>query len=543
MRGKAYFIGGGVGSLSGAIYMIRDGNVNPKDITIFEALHVSGGSCDGEGEAKKGYLIRGGRMLNLPTYECLWDLLKFIPSLEKPNMCIYDEIVQFNKENPTESRARLVDHNQKIIDVRSMGFTMKHRIDLLQLISCSEESLGDKKIIELFDSDFFHTNFWYMWSTTFAFQTWHSAAELRRYMIRFMHEFLRIHTLEGVARTPYNQYDSIILPLQKWLEEKGVNFEYNTICNDIEIEIKDTTKTVTSISLIQNDNNRKINIGCDDIVILQNGSMTDGAGIGNMTEVAKSVPSTSWKLWEKLAKISPDFGNPDSFTRSIKESLWYSFTVTINNDSSFFDQEIKFTSNVPGQGALVTFKDSNWLMSIVVPKQPHFKNQPENCQVFWGYGLFPDRVGNFVNKSMLECTGAEILDELIGHFGFDKSLFKNAICITCVMPYITAQFMTRHRTDRPLPVPKGCTNLGMTSQFVEIPNDVVFTVEYSVRSAQMAVYQLLNIKKQIPAISHHENKIAVKIKCVKKAFAGSDWEIIKLIFIIIIISIFIKALF
>jgi oleate hydratase len=380
-----------------------------------------------------------------------------------------------------------------------------------------------------------------MWSTTFAFQTWHSAAELRRYMKRFMHEFLRIHTLEGVARTPYNQYDSIILPIQRWLEEKGVNFEYNAVCDDIEINVNDITKTVTSISVTQDGNNRKINIGCDDIVILQNGSMTDGSGIGTMTKVAKPTPPTSWKLWEKLAKISADFGNPDSFTRSIKESLWYSFTVTINNDRSFIDQEIKFSTNVPGQGALVAFKDSNWLMSIVVPKQPHYRNQPQDYQVFWGYGLFPDRVCNFVHKSMLECTGAEILDELIGHLGFDKSLLKNANCVTCIMPYITSQFMTRHCSDRPLPVPKGCTNLGMSSQFVEIPDDVVFTVEYSVRSAQMAVYQLLNIEKQIPAISHYENEIGVKIKCVKTAFVGSDFEIIfKLIFITILICIAIK---
>lgn len=536
-------LGGGVGSLSGAVYMIRDGNVNPKDITIFEALNVSGGSCDGCGKAKEGFLIRGGRMLNLPTYECLWDLLKFIPSLDDPNTCVYDEIIKFNKENPTEAHARLVDHNQKIIDVTNMGFTMKHRLDLVKLVYCSEESLGDKRIIDLFDADFFHTNFWYMWSTTFAFQTWHSAAELRRYMIRFMHEFLRIHTLEGVARTPYNQYDSIILPIQKWLENKGVNFQYNAVCDDIEIQVNDTTKTVTSISVTQDGNNRKINIDRNDIVILQNGCMTDGAGIGNMTEVAKAVPATSWKLWGKLSKISSDFGDSTPFTRSIKESLWYSFTVTINNDTSFFDQEIKFTTNIPGQGALVSFKDSNWLMSIVIPKQPHFRNQPKDSQVFWGYALLPDRIGNFVNKSMLECTGAEILDELIGHLGFDKSTLKNAICITCVMPYITAQFMPRHPTDRPLPVPKGCINLGMTSQFVEIPNDVVFTVEYSVRSAQLAVYQLLNIKKQVPLISHYENQTDVKIKCVKKAFAGSDWELIfKLLCIIILIFIVKKIL-
>ena len=45
-----------------------------------EALNVSGGSCDGGGSQEKGFLTRGGRMLNLPTYECLWAMLKEVKS-------------------------------------------------------------------------------------------------------------------------------------------------------------------------------------------------------------------------------------------------------------------------------------------------------------------------------------------------------------------------------------------------------------------------------------------------------------------------------
>ena len=506
--------------------MIRDGNVDPHNITIFEALKVPGGSCDGSGVPDEGYMIRGGRMLNLPAYECLWDLMKFIPSIENPEESLYDETYRFNQENKTHSNARLVDHNLKRVDVTNMGFNMKQRLDLLRLINTPEEKLGNKPITEFFDDDFFKTSFWYMWSTTFAFQTWHSAAELRRYCIRLQHEFLRIHTLEGVARTVYNQYDSLVLPIQRWLEQKEVNFVYNTVVIDVDLKVQGNQKTVVGLTIIQDGKERKITLGSNDYVILQNGSMTDGAGLGTMTEVAKPTKPTSFQIWEKLSKIDRKaFGDPTPFfKKSIKESLWYSFTVTIKNDTTFFDQEIAFTHNTPGTGALCTFKDSNWLMSIVVPKQPHFINQPENVQVFWGYALFPDRIGNFVNKPMLECTGAEILQELIGHLGFDKSTIKNAVCRTCVMPYIDAQFMCRSPGDRPKPVPEGCTNLGLTSQFVEIPDDIVFTVEYSVRSAQMAVYELLGIKKKIPAISHHEKEIGVKVKCVKKAFAGTRWE-------------------
>jgi oleate hydratase len=54
--------------------------------------------------------------------------------------------------------------------------------------------------------------------------------EFRRYLHRFVQEIPRIDTLEGVDRTPFNQYDSIILPLTRYLEAQGVEFKYGTLC-------------------------------------------------------------------------------------------------------------------------------------------------------------------------------------------------------------------------------------------------------------------------------------------------------------------------
>jgi oleate hydratase len=139
-------------------------------------------------------------------------------------------------------------------------------------------------------------------------------------------------------------------------------------------------------------------------------------------------------------------------------------------------------------------------------------------QVFWGYALHPDRLGDFVPKSMADCNGKDILQELCGHLNFDLSAIASAICIPCRMPYITSMFMPRAYSDRPLPVPKNSKNLAFVSQFVEIPDDVVFTVEYSIRVAQMAVYELLGIDREIPPILHHDESIKVKLDAVVKAF-------------------------
>src|SRR5262249_35256889 len=153
-----------------------------------------------------------------------------------------------------------------------------------------------------------------------------------------------------------------------------------------------------------------------------------------------------------------------------------------------------FTHNEPGTGALMTFKDSNWLMSIVVPRQPHFHDQPYDINVFWGYGLFPDKLGNYVQKPMSECSGQEIMTELLSHLHFPLHPFlETSISASFLLPYNPSQFLTHEFNDRPKVIPEGSTNLALLGQFVEIPEETVFTVEYSVRGAQMAVYELMGL--------------------------------------------------
>jgi oleate hydratase len=256
-----------------------------------------------------------------------------------------------------------------------------------------------------------------------------------------------------------------------------------------------------------------------DLVFLQNASMTDASSLGSMTSAPRKLTkadSGGWTLWEKLAEGRPEFGNPAAFNNCIARSYWESFTVTLQTPA-FFDQMIHFTGNQPGTGGLVTFKDSNWLMSIVLAHQPHFPKQPAGVQVFWGYSLFPDRVGNFVPKPMADCNGADILRELCGHLRFDLETIESANCIPCRMPYITSMFMPRRRGDRPLPAPRGSKNLAFVSQFVEIPDDVVFTVEYSVRAAQMAVYELLGIERKIPPVTPHDKSFHAEFEALIKA--------------------------
>ncbi len=518
---KAYLIGGGIGSLAAAAFMIRDGGVLATNILILDAAGTLGGSLDGGGTAETGYSLRGGRMFTADNYECTWGLFKSIPSLSTAGMSVYDETVAFNDAHHSKSMARLIDRDRSKVPVNSMGFSMEDRLELLKLAQAEEPSIGPTCITDWLSPHFFQTAFWLMWSTTFAFQPWHSAAEFRRYLHRFMLEFARIDTLSGVKRTVFNQYDSLVLPLQNWLTAQGVRLRPDCTVTNLEHQTVDGWFTISAIHWLHEGAGEIITVNDGDLVFLQNGSMTDSSSLGSMTDAPPRLSrqdSIGWQLWEKLARDHPEFGNPAVFNSDIAQSCWESFTVTLPN-TAFFSAMTEFSGNEPGTGGLVTFKDSNWLMSIVLPHQPHFSGQPEDVQVFWGYALFPDRIGNYVAKPMADCNGDEILRELCGHLRFDPGTVHDAICIPCRMPFITSMFMPRSHGDRPLPVPQGSENFAFISQFVEISDDVVFTVEYSIRAAQMAVYELLRLTDKVPPVTAHDKSLHTRFETLLKAMS------------------------
>ena len=139
---KAYLVGGGIGSLAAAAFMIRDGGLAGESICIFEVDAVLGGSLDAAGDAERGYSMRGGRMFTTDNYECTWDLYRSIPSLSDPGKSVFDETVTFNQSYKSHSMARLVDSRLAKVPVTSMGFAMSDRRELLKLINSDEQKLG-----------------------------------------------------------------------------------------------------------------------------------------------------------------------------------------------------------------------------------------------------------------------------------------------------------------------------------------------------------------------------------------------------------------
>ncbi len=508
---KAYLVGSGIATLSAAFFLIRDGHMDGKNITIFERKNINGGALDGIGNLEDGYIIRGGREME-EHYECTWDLFGDIPTLENPERTVLDDMKEINDWDPNTAACRVIQNKGERVDASTLDLSKSHIKQLTKLFLAREEDLKDITVEQFFTPDYLETNMWLLWRSMFAFQPWHSVVEMKRYMERFIHLLPGMPELRNILFSRYNQYDSFVLPLVKWLKDRGVKFENNTLITDLDIEIMDNKKIVTGIHLVKNGKESTIKTGKDDLVFVINGSMTENSTLGSMNEAPKLNKELGpvWSLWKNIASKVKDgsFGNPKVFYDNIDKTKWESFTVTLK-DSKMADVLKKITKRDPYSGkavtgGIITIKDSNWGMSFTMSRQPHFANQPDNVLVLWAYGLFVDNEGNYIKKKMSECTGEELLRELLYHLNIGGKLMEeiidSAVVIPAMMPHITSQFMPRVKGDRPEVVPEGSVNLAFLGQFVEIEGDCVFTVEYSVRSAMMAVYELLDLDKKVPEI-------------------------------------------
>jgi oleate hydratase len=519
--GRHYMVGGGIAALAAAVLLVRDGGVAGDRITIFEHRGAAGGSLDGGGDAGSGYLTRGGRMFE-PQFVCTLDLLSGIPAPDEPAISVRDDILAFNRMVPGRADCRLIRQGSKAEDRLRLGLGPAEIVALNRLLLAPETRLEGATIDAWFAPPFFDTNFWIMWSTMFSFQPWHSLAEMRRYMRRFLHLFPGLTRIAGILRTRYNQYDSIVAPICSWLTARGVEFRTDSCVADVTIAGDADNRRVAGLQLATGE---VIAVAPEDRVYLTLGSMTDATVTGHTDAPppAEDGPSPGFDLWQRLASRHEGLGRPEVFSGHREQTSWTSFTVTLASPAFITFME-DFTSNRTGTGGLVTIADSGWLMSIVMFHQPHFRGQPADRPVFWGYGLRGDRLGDAVRKPMAQATGAEILEELGHHLRSSQvqraAFFDEAKVIPCRMPLITSHFMPRRTGDRAPVIPRGAENFAVIGQFCEIPRDCVFTVEYSVRSAWAAVHGLTGRVPPPPPVVRSDRDPRALLRAARVLLSG-----------------------
>ncbi len=464
------------------------------DITIYEADERLGGGFFLGGSAASGYNLPGSVFDK--EYRCTFDLLKSVPSARNPSISVTDDFFAFNTDEPYQDRGHIFDRDLRIVHGPRFGLSLADGLCLARVVLTPEAMLDGRRIEEFFSQRFFSTEFWFLWSTIMGSLPQSSVIEFRRYMNRFLYLFGDLSDMTGVMRTPLNQHQNFIEPLVAWLRPRGVHFLTGALVKDIGFAPSPGRITVDRLDYERSGAAISVAVAPEDLVLVTTGSQAADLCPGSMTEAPSPQPSgRSWALWQRLAQGRRDFGNPGVFFGAdrIPDSLWVTFTVT-ERGTEFIDKIAALTGSQSGRGGLLTLKDSPWVLSLSIFHQPEIVGQPSGTSIWWGYGLYPDRSGEFVKKRMDQCTGAEILEETLKQLRFDKQLAAitaSSICVPCYMPYVNNVWLPWSRGDMPPPVPEGSTNLGLIGQYVDMPREIAFTIECSVRSAWEAIRILL----------------------------------------------------
>ena len=510
---SAYIIGTGLAALSAACYLVRDGQMKGERIHIFEKDPIPGGACDGFEYPGVGYVMRGGREMD-NHFEVMWDLFHSIPSIETEGVSVLDEYYWLNKEDPNYSLCRAtVNRGQDAHTDKKFAVSDKAQMEIMRLFFTPDEELYDKRIDEYFDDEVFDSNFWLYWRTMFAFENWHSALEMKRYIKRYIHHIGGLPDFTALRFTKYNQYESMILPMVKYLENAGVVFHYNTKVVNVEFDVTFNRKQATRIEIETEGETHFVALTEDDLVFITNGGCVENSAMGSQNTPApynpEIKPGGGWDMWRRIAAQSPDFGNPDKFCYDSELCNWMSATVeTLDQRIIPYITNIckrdPFTGKVV-TGGIVSVKDSSWLLSWTINRQPQFRSQPKDHCLVWVYALFNDKPGDYVKKPMRDCTGKEICMEWLYHIGVPENEIEelaenSANTVPVMMPYIDAFFMPRNDTDRPKVVPDGAVNFAFIGQFAETARDTIFTTEYSMRTGMEAVYTLLNVDRGVPEV-------------------------------------------
>ena len=510
---SAYLIGSGLAALAAACYLVRDGQMAGERIHILEKDPIPGGACDGYQYTDIGYVMRGGREMD-NHFECMWDLFRSIPSIETEGVSVLDEYYWLNKADPNYSLCRATEkQGQDAHTDKKFGLSDKGAMEIMKLFFTPDEELYNKRIDEIFDHEVLDSNFWLYWRTMFAFENWHSALEMKLYLKRFIHHVGGLPDFTALRFTRYNQYESMILPMVHYLQEHGVDFQYNTKVVNVEFDIRNGRKAARRIVLQREGREDAIDLTDNDLVFITNGGCVENSAYGSQNEPAafnKTIrEGGGWDMWRKIAAQDPSFGHPDKFCSDPEQSNWMSATVTtLDRRIVPYIEKICKRDPFSGKvvtGGIVTARDSGWLLSWTINRQPQFRNQPKDQLVIWVYGLFSDKPGDFVKKTMRECTGKEICMEWLYHLGVPVAEIADlaehsAKTVPVMMPYITAFFMPREKGDRPNVVPDGAVNFAFLGQFAETARDTIFTTEYSIRTGMEAVYSLLDIDRGVPEV-------------------------------------------
>ncbi|KAJ6102766.1 hypothetical protein N7486_005193 [Penicillium sp. IBT 16267x] len=506
---EAWILGSGTAPLASALYLVKDAKIPPSKIHVLDK-HISLEEATyHKGDSRDGYDQFAG-CLPVPVGSLMKELLAMIPSATAEGKSVLDEI-------ETAEAKRLLtkgnDHTcflaQKSgafehIPLESLNLGYRHRKTLIFFLLKREKYLIGKQIRDVFPESFFESSFWTAWSVQFGFQAWHCAAEFKRALRQYLPEFQSLSILSCLDITGYYQFESLYLPIYFFLRSCDVDFQFGIELKNIEMTQTNNQQTITGLDLIQDGFKLHKSLGRDDIVVTTLGSTISGSETGTnenpplwQSIAADDMLDQNWSSWLDLGNKHPDVGNPYNFCTRQSESMLESFTIT-TEDLSFYETLQALLRCTSEAGAFVFIEGSAWKINLCIPSQPVFSDQPRHIRVLWGFAHSPYSAGNFVKKPMLQCSGTDIMTELLGHLKIgNESAMPHTITIPRAMPRMSAILLTRAPRDRPQIVPQTFSNLGLIGQFVEVPRFSSVDISYGIHTAKIAVSRLMGLQTQV----------------------------------------------
>lgn len=479
---NAYITGGGLSALASALYLIRDCGMKPSNVHIFTNTEYK------QGDETNGYICHRSKIINEKNSMNFFDLLSEVHSLDIPDLTVCDEILNIYRATPSLRHITFIDDEKNVVDISKIRLDKVHRSTIIRLMQEKKENIQNMPVHEAFPNDFFTSHFWKLISAAYGFSSESSAYELVN-AITHMDDIL-----SGTLPGEFDRHEEIIEPLKEHLKKLGADVRERAVVTDIDFE----NGKADAVHFTDNAVRKTVYLNDGDICIFPTDEMAECEAYGSFNESAPRLFTAPYQLWERLAEKHPAFKNPSVLFDDMDENMSEEFTITLSNHllPELID---KVTCGALGTDGVIVLDNSNWKMTICAVGPSYFKNQSEDIAILWGTATRFDRDGERSGKPMTDCSGAEILYELVSCFNLDEAWDDIRETVINVIPChrrYDKSYLAPVASKLEI-IPTGISNLAISGDFADSDNGTVFAEEYAVSTARTAAYKLMKNKKKI----------------------------------------------
>ena len=479
---NAYITGGGLSALASALYLIRDCGFKPSNVHIFT------NSAYTHGNSETGYICRRGKVISCMNSMNFFELMSDVNSLDIPDLTVADEILNIYHANPVMRNITFIDDEKNVIDISKIKLEKAHRKAVLSLMQTKKEKLQSVPLHDVLPQNFFETHFWKLLCAAYGLGLETNAFEFVN-CISHMDDML-----SGTLPYGFDHQEEIIEPLKAHLIKCGVDLRENAYVTDIDFE----ECKADAIHFTDKNIRKTVYLNDGDICIFPTDEMAKCESFGSFSESAPKLFTTPYRLWEKLSEKHPAFKDPSLFFDEFDGDMSEEFTITLSN--SLLPELIdNVTCGALGTDGVIVLDNSNWKMTICAVPQTHFKNQNEDTVILWGTASRFDRDGESCNKPMTDCSGAEILYELVSCLNLSEAWDDIRGTVINVIPChrkYDKSYLSPVSSKLEI-IPTGIDNFAISGDFVDSDNSTVFAEEYAVTTARTAAYRLMNSRRKV----------------------------------------------